>query len=60
MGMGTIAESVFGDIANAIREQNGTTTTYRPTDMAAAVAALDGTKASTRRAASWLLWWLPW
>ena len=44
MGMGTIAESVFGDIANAIREQNGGSATYRPADMAAAVAALDGTK----------------
>ena len=44
MGMGTIAESVFSDIANAIREQNGGSATYRPADMATAVAALDGTK----------------
>lgn len=44
MGMGTISESVFSDIANAIREQNGGSATYRPADMAAAVAALDGTK----------------
>jgi hypothetical protein len=44
MGMGMIGESVLGDIANAIREQNGTATTYKPTDMAAAIAALDGTK----------------
>lgn len=45
MGMGIIKESVLGDIANAIREQNGTSTTYKPSEMAAAVAALDGTKA---------------
>lgn len=44
MGMGTIAESVFSDIANAIREQNGDSATYRPADRATAVAALDGTK----------------
>ena len=43
MGMGLIGESVLGDIANAIREQNGTATTYKPLEMAAAVAALDGT-----------------
>ncbi|MCI1933835.1 MAG: hypothetical protein LKJ31_01865 [Atopobiaceae bacterium] len=44
MGMGIIGESVLGDIANAIREQNGGSATYRPADMAAAIAALDGTK----------------
>ncbi len=43
MGVGLISESVFGDIANAIREQNGTATTYKPSEMAAAVTALDGT-----------------
>ncbi len=45
MGMGLISESVLGDIANAIREQNGTSATYKPSEMAAAVAALDGSKA---------------
>lgn len=44
MGMGVIDESVLGDIANAIREQNGSSATYKPADMAAAVTALDGTK----------------
>lgn len=43
MAMGLISESVFGDIANAIREQNGTSTTYKPSEIAAAVTALDGT-----------------
>lgn len=44
MGMGMIGESVLGDIANAIREQNGGSATYKPADMAAAIAALDGTR----------------
>jgi hypothetical protein len=44
MGMGIIGESVLGDIANAIREQNGGSATYKPADMAAAIAALDGTR----------------
>lgn len=43
MSWGQIAKSIFGDIANAIREQNGTATTYKPSEMAAAVTALDGT-----------------
>lgn len=43
MTVGLISEGVFGDIANAIREQNGTATTYKPSEMAAAVTALDGT-----------------
>lgn len=47
MGMGIIGESVLGDIANAIREQNGGSATYTPADMAAAIAALDGTRAGT-------------
>lgn len=47
MGMGLISESVLGDIANAIREQNGTSTSYKPSEMAAAVAALDGTNAGS-------------
>ena len=45
MGMGMIGESVLGDISNAIREQNGGSATYKPADMAAAVTALDGTRA---------------
>lgn len=44
MGLGLIDQAVLADIANAIREQNGTDATYRPADMAAAVLALDGTK----------------
>jgi len=47
MGMGMIGESVLGDIANAIREQNGGSATYKPADMAAAIDALDGTKEGT-------------
>jgi hypothetical protein len=47
MAAGLISQSVLGDIANAIREQNGTSTKYTPSEMAAAVKALDGTKAGT-------------
>lgn len=47
MGMGMIGESVLVDIANAIREQNGGSATYKPADMAAAIDALDGTKGGT-------------
>lgn len=43
MGIGRMARSVLGDIANAIRSQNGTGARYRPGEMAAAVRALDGT-----------------
>lgn len=43
--IGTVQTSVLTDIANAIRQQNGTAGTYRPGDMAAAVRALDGTSA---------------
>lgn len=43
--IGTVQTSVLTDIANAIRQQNGTAETYRPGDMAAAVLALDGTSA---------------
>ena len=42
-----IDKDVFTDIANAIRVQNGGTDTYLPSEMAAAVLALDGTKAGT-------------
>ena len=45
MTVGTIETCVLTDIANAIRAQNGTAGTYKPREMAAAVAALDGTKA---------------
>ena len=47
MAVGTIQRSVLTDIANAIRVQNGGTGTYLPSEMAAAVLALDGTKAGT-------------
>lgn len=47
MAVGWIETSVLTDIANAIRAQNGTASTYTPSEMAAAVAALDGTKAGT-------------
>lgn len=47
MAIGTIQKSIFTDIANAIRMQNGGTDTYKPAEMAAAVLALDGTKAGT-------------
>lgn len=47
MAVGTIQRSVLTDIANAIRVQNGGTDTYFPSEMAAAVLALDGTKAGT-------------
>ena len=47
MAVGTIQRSVLTDIANAIRVQNGSTDTYLPSEMAAAVLALDGTQAGT-------------
>ena len=40
MAIGTIQKSIFTDIANAIRVQNGGTDTYKPSEMAAAVLAL--------------------
>jgi hypothetical protein len=42
MALGLIDRSVLYDIANAIREQNGTGSTYLPSAMADAVEALDG------------------
>ena len=45
MAVGTIQTSILTDIANAIRKQAGVATTYRPSQMAPAVAALDGTDA---------------
>lgn len=38
---GVLPESVFSDIADAIRGQNGFTTRYQPGDMAAAILALE-------------------
>jgi hypothetical protein len=38
---GVLPESVFSDIADAIREQNGLSTLYQPRDMAAAILALE-------------------
>ena len=45
MAVGKVSTRALTDIANAIRQQNGTATAYRPREMAPAVAALDGTKA---------------
>ena len=38
---GVLPESVFSDIADAIRGQNGLSTLYQPSDMAAAILALE-------------------
>jgi hypothetical protein len=38
---GVLPESVFSDIAAAIRGQNGLSTLYQPGDMAAAIFALE-------------------
>ena len=45
MSVGTIETSILTDIANAIRYQAGVATTYKPREMAAAIAALDGSNA---------------
>lgn len=45
MAVGTIDTSILTDIANAIYFQAGVATLYKPRQMAAAVAALDGTNA---------------
>lgn len=50
MAVGTIPTSILTDIANAIRYKAGVTTTYKPREMAAAVAALDGTDAGNYQA----------
>jgi hypothetical protein len=42
MAVGKCSTSIFTDIANAIRVQNGTSDVYKPSQMAAAVLALDG------------------
>ena len=50
MAVGTICTRVLTDIANAIRYQAGVATLYKPGQMAAAVAALDGTNAGNYQA----------
>lgn len=45
MAVGTVSTSILTDIANAIRYKAGVATLYKPHEMAAAVAALDGTDA---------------
>jgi len=42
MSVVLINDSTLTDIADAIREQNGTQTTYLPGDMADAIAAIEG------------------
>ena len=44
MAVGTVSTRILTDIANAIRYQAGVATLYKPREMAAAVAALDGTE----------------
>lgn len=53
MTVGTIATSILTDIANAIRYQAGVATLYKPSEMAAAVAALDGTNTGNYQAQSY-------
>lgn len=50
MAVGTVSTRILTDIANAIRYQAGVSTTYKPREMAAAVAALDGTDAGDYQA----------
>ena len=50
MAVGTVSTRILTDIANAIRYQAGVATTYKPSEMAAAVAALDGTDAGDYQA----------
>lgn len=50
MAIGTISTRILTDIANAIRYQVGVSTTYKPREMASAVAALDGTDAGNYQA----------
>lgn len=54
MAVGTIPTRVLTDIANAIRFQAGVATTYKPREMAAAVAALDGTNAGNYQAQGYM------
>ena len=50
MAVGTVSTRILTDIANAIRYQAGVATTYKPREMAAAIAALDGTDAGDYQA----------
>lgn len=50
MAVGTVSTSILTDIANAIRYQAGVATLYKPREMAAAVAALDGTDSGNYQA----------
>ena len=50
MAVGTVSTRILTDIANAIRYQAGVATLYKPREMAAAVAALDGTDAESYQA----------
>ena len=50
MTVGTVSTKVLTDIANAVRQQNGSDILYTPAQLPAAVAALDGTKAGDGRA----------
>ena len=50
MTMGKTSTAVLTDIANAIRFQAGVSTLYKPSEMAAAITALDGTNAGRYQA----------
>ena len=50
MTMGKTSTQVLTDIANAIRYQAGVSTLYKPSEMAAAITALDGTNAGRYQA----------
>ena len=54
MAVGTISTHILTDIANAIRYQAGVATLYKPGQMAAAVAALDGTDAGNYQAQQYM------
>ena len=54
MAVGTISTRILTDIANAIRYQAGVATLYKPREMAAAVAALDGTDAGNYQAQQYM------
>ena len=50
MAVGTVSTRILTDIGNAIRYKAGVATTYKPRQMAAAVAVLDGTDAGQYQA----------
>jgi len=50
MSVGTVSTRILTDIANAIRFQAGVATLFKPREMAAAVAALDGSYAGDYQA----------